>query len=274
MHHTRQIVVLLCLTLHVGTISPSKANSDSGLPVLWSASMENGTLSEWATAGCGGEYNNGIANAEASQEQVHSGAWGAKLTITTPGSSPSGARLFRWCEAQQHPALYYRVWLYFPQHHTVQNWWNVFQWKSKVSAQENDPFFILNVGNRHDGTMYFYLYDWQQRRSHSQSVGNIAVGQWTQIEAFYQCSADATGHVTIWQDGILLFDVAHVKTRYTNGDCEWSVNNYSDALIPADAIVYLDDAAISLSRMGGLQLTPIAPDHLRVSDADIEIRTR
>lgn len=252
----------------------SSYGTDATTSSLWSAGMEDGSLSEWARNECGGEFNSGAANAEASQEHAHSGSWGARLTISVPGSSQSGSRLFRWCEPRQYQQLYYRVWFYFPQRYTVPRWWNVFQWKSKVASDVNDPFFVLNVGNRQDGTMYFYLYDSPQGKSYGQSIMNIPVGRWLQVEAFYQCAGDRTGRVTIWQDGRLVLDVPNVQTRHPDGDCEWSVNNYSDALIPSDAILYIDDAAISTTR-GGIQ-APIlpAPTGLRVSDKGTDTMSR
>lgn len=270
MSNAISLLVFLLGLLTMG-VSPSHgADANAASSLLWSASMEQGNLEEWSLDDCGGEFNSGTADAVATRDHAHSGLWGARLTISTPSSSQSGTRLFRWCEPQQHPALYYRAWFYFPQQYTAPNWWNVFQWKSKISATKNDPFFILNVGNREDGTMYFYLYDWQQRVSHSQTTAQITVGRWTQIEAFYQCAADATGKVMIWQDGQLLFDVSRVKTRYANGDCEWSVNNYSDALSPANATIYVDEAAISLTRSDGPIPSPGAPSRLqlRVSEAE------
>src|SRR5262249_55028292 len=140
---SKRIIVLLFLFL---TFNPSMSygtDANAAPPFLWSAGMEDGSLAEWALNECGGEYNSGVGDGKASREHAHSGSWGARLTISVPGSSPSGTRLFRWCEPQQYPQLYYRIWFYFPQRYTVPNWWDVFQWKSKVSPTVNDPFFIL-----------------------------------------------------------------------------------------------------------------------------------
>jgi hypothetical protein len=38
-----------------------------------------------------------------------------------------------------------------------------------------------------------------------------------------------------------------VQTRYPDGNCAWSVNNYSTSLKPSAATIYVDDAAICLS---------------------------
>jgi hypothetical protein len=57
----------------------------------------------------------------------------------------------------------------------------------------------------------------------------------------------------IWQDGQLLFDLTGIRTSYLNcaynpwcASNEWSINNYSDALTPAPAVIYADDASIAL----------------------------
>lgn len=223
--------------------------------VLWSAGMEQGNMSEWSKDGCGGEFNSGTSNSVASSDVAESGSWSAKISIGTPSSPESGVRLFRWCESQRNQELYYSAWYYFPQHYDAPNWWNVWQWKSKTPSR-NDAHFELSVGNRPDGSMYLYLYHWVLRQSFGQSIANIPVGRWVQIEAYHRCAADNSGHVTIWQDGELLFDVSGLPTRYSDGDCQWSVNNYSDYVEPNPAVVYIDDAAIGLTRIGATSISP------------------
>ena len=77
----------------------------------------------------------------------------------------------------------------------------------------------------------------------------IPIGRWFNVEAFYQCDASGAGRVAIWQDGTQLWDIQNVDTRYADGDCAWSVNNYSSGLTPATATIYIDDAAISTQRI-------------------------
>ena len=239
---------LASFTIGIGSTPPPGT-------ILWSADHETGSLSQWYYPSSGpfgdyggGESNSGIASSIASSEVAHSGNYSAKLTITTPNTPDSGVRLFRWAEPRSYAQLYYSVWYYFPQGYSAPNWWNVLQWKSQTQTT-NDPFFVLNVGNRLDGTMFFYLHDWQRKVSYGQMGVNIPVGKWVHVEAFYQCAGDATGRVTIWQDGLPLFDIQNVPTRYADGDCEWSVNNYSDSLAPNTATIYIDDAAISTGRV-------------------------
>jgi len=242
------------------TLLPARAVPTPSPPsgtVLWSADMETGDLSQWSrpdvpggpNAG-GGIFDSGTAIASVDALSVaHSGIHSAKLyinTLNSPGVSTSGVRLFRWLEPQTHSGLYYSVWYYFPQRYIPNSnppWWNVFQWKSK-RGEASDPFFALNVANRSDGSMYLYLYDQNAKVSYSQTAKNIPTGQWFHIEAFYNCAGDKTGHVTFWQDGTQLFDVSNVQTRYADGNCAWSLNNYAAGLAPPTATIYVDDAAI------------------------------
>ena len=228
--------------------------------------METGDLSQWffpmtgPVGNFGGDIeNSGVAAAAASADFAHSGTYSAKMTITTPDTPTSGVRLFRWIEAQTYPQLYYSVWYYFPQAYTPSLFWNVMQWKSKhlVSGVEtSDPFFSLEVGQTTSGEMYFYLGDdhtggtFQQN---AQSLLPIPVGQWFNVEAFYQCDGSGAGRVTIWQAGRMLWDVKDVDTRYADGTCAWSVNNYSSGLTPASATIYVDDAAIGTGRISSLE---------------------
>jgi hypothetical protein len=218
--------------------------------VIWSADSETGDLSQWYYPSVqadgnegGGVFNSGSADAVASQEQAHSGRWSVKMTIDTPPES--GTRLFRWLEPHIYKNLYYSAWFYIPQSYVVTNFWDVFQWKSKVAMTgQVDPFFVLNVGNRRDGSMYFYLRNWQKDQSYTQRLKNVPVGQWFNVTAHYVCAGDNTGRVALWQEGTLLFDLQNVQTRYSNGDCQWSINNYSDEVVPSPTVIYVDDAEI------------------------------
>jgi hypothetical protein len=246
----------------------------NGVPpagVLWSADMETGDLSQWSapiagpasSLGPGGAIeNSGIAATMASTDFAHSGKYSAKLTITTPDTPTSGARLFRWAEPQKYAQLYYSVWYYIPQSYTPSLFWNVLQWKSKhlvSGVMTSDPFFTLEVGALPTGEMYFYLGDDHSNVTYQQAPQNvmfIPVGRWFNVEAFYQCDGAGAGRVTIWQDGTQLWDVQNVDTRYADGDCQWSVNNYSSGLTPATATIYIDDAAISTAPIqSGINIT-------------------
>lgn len=232
--------------------SPRPSEEDHSAPqgaILWSADHATGDMSQWYQEGCGGEYNSGGGQSGITSEVARSGRYAARLHIENVDGD-QGVRLFRWCEPRSSEELYYSVWLYFPQHYEMTaGWWNVFQFKSKAGSR-NDPFFLLDVLNRPDGEMYLRLFDWQTRQVYRQSRMDIPVGEWFHLEVFYKSRGDETGQVTVWQDGVQLYDVTNVQTRYPDGDTQWSVNNYTSAIAPDPSVIYVDDAVISRARMG------------------------
>ncbi len=244
--------------------------------ILWSGDMETGDLSQWYFPSTspfgnylGGEFNSGGGDSVASQDFAHTGQWSAKMTINTSAGS-SGTRLFRWGEPRTYDDLYYSNWFYFPQKFTYSQWSNYVQWKSKHvvnGVTATDPILYLVATNRSNGNMHFVVHWWNGLtiegphpgefgfRVYEQNLKDIPVGQWFHIEARYVCAADFTGRLTVWQDGVQLFDLTGIRTRYADGDCQWSVNDYGAGITPNPAVIYVDDAVISTGRVS----TNLAP---------------
>lgn len=248
------VALAACGTGSSGSTNPPPVPHNSA---LWSAEIETGDLSEWyaPAASPGGDVENiGNAAAIASTDFAHTGKFSAKLTITTPGAPVSGAQLFRWLESEKNSQLYYSVWYYFPQAYSPSQFWNLMEWKSKHTISgvtTSDPFFSLEVGALSSGEMYFYLGDNHTNTSYpsAQPPMPIPVSQWIHVEAFYKSNGNGAGEVTIWQDGTQLWDIRNADTGYADGTTQWSVNSYSTGLTPATATIYVDDVAISTSRM-------------------------
>lgn len=229
--------------------------------VLWSADHETGDLSQWYTDGGGGEFNSGAAASSASRDVAHSGRFSAKGTITTPGAS--GVRLFRWKESRANVEAYYSAWFYFPRAYAP-GWWDIFQFKSRNEAIANDPFWFLQIGNRSGSSMSVFLYWWNGLsvegphrgefggRRFDQTLKDVLVGRWTHLEVFLRQSSGFDGRIVVWQDGVELFNLKDVRTRYSssNGANEWAITNYGDGIVPSPTTIYFDDAAISRSRIG------------------------
>lgn len=246
-------LLALCLLLAFESACSPLAVQRVQSEILWYADPQAHDLSPWETNEGGGVFKTGSGTATVDTGVQHDGHATIRLTVTrADGKHGNQAiRLFRWKETQQHQQAYFSVWYLFPRRYQPAVYWNVFQWKSKTHDRD-DPFWVLNVGNRPDGKMYFYLYDWQHGKSYQQDEVAIPERQWIHVEAFYRIASDNTGHVTIWQDGIELFDVANVQTRYADGDAQWSVDNYTDNISPSTATIYVSDPVISRVRLESL----------------------
>jgi hypothetical protein len=209
-----------------------------------------------------------------SEDVAHSGRYSAKATIETPQTAVEPAvRLFRWNESRAYREARYSAWFYFPQHYTAPVWWNIFSFKSRNGTAANDSFWSLHAGNRPGGVMYVLLSWWDGLsvegprqgefggRSYSQTLRDIPVRQWTHLEVYLRQSSAFDGQIIVWQDSVELFNVNNVRTRYAapNGANEWSVNNYSEKIVPSPTTLYIDDAVISTACMGPAPATAVSP---------------
>jgi hypothetical protein len=232
--------------------------------VVWSADHETGDLSQWYGGDGGGEFNSGAATSIASQDVAHGGKYSAKASIDTPHvPATSGVRLFRWNEGRSQNEACYSARYYFPQRYVVAEWWNIFSFKSRNGTAANDSFWQLQISNRPGGAMFLYMTWWgppiegpqpggSGLRHFTQSVKDLPVGEWIHLEVYLRQSAAFDGQIIVWQDGVELFNIDHVRTRYpaANGANEWSINNYSDAVTPSPTTIYVDDATVREATIG------------------------
>lgn len=249
--------------------------------ILWAARHETGDKSEWYAPSTGptGNYGGaevltGNASAAVVTTVAHGGTRALSLTITTPGSPTAGARFFRWAESRANRALYYSAWFYLPTAVTPNGsglFWNLFQFKSRSTGGRDDPLWAfyadadgkggvrLRAGWGYGGATVAgpKSGDSVGAKNFYQTTASLPVGKWVHLEAFLRQSSGFDGQVTLWQDGVKLFDFTNVRTSYANGtynswnaENEWAVLSYSDGLSPSPATIFIDDAVISTTRVG------------------------
>jgi Polysaccharide lyase len=220
--------------------------------------METGDLSQWRQADAGGAFNDASGRVAAVRGPARSGRFSLALSISGADgrSEPRAARIFRWGTRTGAPlprSGWYGAWFYFPRRYTGLRWWNIFQWKTKVSDDRTDPTLLLNVDNRRSarGPMYVELWNAIEGRTVAASRVNLPVGRWVHLEALYRWSDERTGRVTVFQDGRRVMAVRGVRTAYTSSDRDarqWAVSNYTDRVRPPAATIYVDDAAVRTAR--------------------------
>jgi hypothetical protein len=224
---------------------------DGAASLLWSATFEVGDLSEWSGDGHGGTFVDNTPVAPAATLTVaHHGRYAGMATVTPVPGTASINYLFR--DQPSEPAAYYSAWFYIPSSFTVKSWLSLIHFNGSGSGDGKNLSAIwdLNLYPRADGSLVAHLYDFVSQTNLEQTLpAPVPVATWVHFEVFFRKAADATGEVAVWQDGVSILDRRNVMTAATDW-VQWAAGVSSDDVAPPTAVVYVDDAAISLSRLG------------------------
>ena len=224
---------------------------DVGSDLLWTSRFEGGNFDEWTGDG------HGSAQAfpappnmiEISDEHVRRGGHAAKLTIDVPdGAAQGNSALGR--SATLPVEAFYSAWYYLPRTISVSGFWVIFKFRQQDQATM-DELFDLDLINLPSGEMSLQLYDHRRQAVIPLDVTDpvVPVSRWFQIEAFYRNAQDATGRVTFWLDGQPILDLGNQAMASTPW-VEWNVSSIGENLNPGTAVLYVDDCAVSGSRVG------------------------
>lgn len=225
-----------------------------GSDVLWTARFEGADLGEWTGAPGGASAAFPVPNAiDVLAERAFQGRFAARLTIQTPSDgTQANAGLNR--SGFLPVDGYYSAWYYLPRTIDVGSFWVIFKFRMRsvaADASTTGELFDLNLTNTFDGGMSLRLYD------HRNGGGNIPlavdaptvpVGRWFQIESFYRNAQGPDGRLTFWLDGRQFVDVAGAMAP--TPWVAWDVVSVAVDLDPSTAVLYVDDCAISRTRVG------------------------
>jgi hypothetical protein len=75
---------------------------------------------------------------------------------------------------------------------------------------------------------------------------HVDAGRWFQLEARFE--PQAAGRLRIWLDGTLTYDLAR-RPGAAGNELVFSVCNVAETAVPAPVVLFVDDAAVSLSRV-------------------------
>jgi hypothetical protein len=224
---------------------------DGAASLLWKATFEPGDFSEWTGDGQGATYreNDSLAAAVVSTP-VHRGSKAGVFAVTPTASMLSISYAYR---NQATPAMaYYSAWFYVSSTIAVGSYLSLvhFRGSSTGDGQKVYPLWDVNLTPLGSGNLAAQLFDYVKQIDTPQVVNvRFPLDRWVQLEILFSKATDASGRVAIWQDGTLILDHAGVTT-VANDWLQWEVGGASDNLSPSPALVYLDDAAISLVRLG------------------------
>jgi hypothetical protein len=224
---------------------------DGPASVLWRGTFEPGDLSEWTGDGEGGTYTqNASVKPSAISAMAHGGRYAGMVAIAPTASMVSTSYLFR---NQPSPAAgYYSAWFYVPSSTTVGSWLSLTHFSGSQTGDGKNLFAIwdVNLYTLPGGGLAAQLYDYVNQVNLQQTNPvPVPLDTWVQIEVFLSKASDLSGEVAVWQGGALILQRSGVAT-VSNDWMQWDLGGASSDILPSPTYVYLDDAAISLIRLG------------------------
>jgi hypothetical protein len=245
------IAARLAVTSALALVAGCGPRIDVGSDLLWTSRFETGDFGEWSDDGGGSaiSFPEGNNRFEIATERPHRGAAAARLTIdTSTAGSQQNVLLGRASEELQQ--AFYSAWYYLPRSVTVRTYWVIFKLQMQDPSTVNQ-LYDLDLVNLPSGEMSLMLYDHRAGAVVTLDVTDpvVPVGQWFHLEAFYRNARDGTGRATFWLDGRQVIDIPDPPMAPTPW-VEWDACSVGEDLNPTTAVIYVDDCAISRSRVG------------------------
>jgi hypothetical protein len=226
--------------------NPTPADATTAPMILWSSGLESGDTSDWTRDGVAtGGSNQHLVTAAVSQEQAHTGTRSLKIAFDTADGQDHLAEYYR--KVEPGPA-YYAAWFFIKEPHTPATFWTVLYFFYQTQAGNTltkHGLWDLNLNNK---TVYFYD---EALKNYADAVPRkpYPVGSWFHLEVRFAYEAPHNGHITVWQDGEQIMDIANLGAAPSD-NLYWGLGSETDALTPSDCAIYFDDASISTGRVG------------------------
>ena len=253
---SRTFASMLLLAVTAGGCS-NHVNVGSSL--LWFAEHETNDFTEW-TAGSRGGYMADAPDTSAviSTDFAHSGTHSVKLTNGASATQVNGApppyeTAFLWRQDDFPQDAYYSAWYYLPQATQTTADWRIMEFQVPDTGDGGTNGFLIDVDLRSlaDGDLIIDLFDHRTpylRSPTAEPALPVPIARWFQIEVFYRNVGDGTGRFTLWLDGRINYDLQ--RPFGLSSTTYWSLCSSTEGLSPTPSDLYVDDAAVSLLRIG------------------------
>jgi hypothetical protein len=229
----------------LGTIGDGAAN------ILWSATFEPGDVSEWTAEGQGGiDAENISIVPTAATEVAHTGRFAGKATVMPAAGMDSINYFYRLQPSP--PEAYYAAWFYVSPAFTVGSWLSLIHFRGSHSGDGANvyPTWDINLYSQPDGSLAAQLYNYVTTKDLQQpNPVAVPIGSWVHFEVLFRKATDMTGQLEVWQDNVPILNAEGAMTAETDWT-EWSVGASADDISPGQGVVYVDDATISVNRLG------------------------
>lgn len=224
-----------------------------GNDVVWSADQESGDLLAWTADGSGDtRLPSTDSTIDVSSEAVHRGSRAVKLVNPAAWGSKDegseGPELFH--SAGVLDDAYYSAWFLLPENYTLSPSMTLMRLRSRDPAS-NELFngeelqirslpvggYVLQIFSNNAGFLLEPLADPAPR---------IEAGRWFQLEARYE--PQSSGRLRVWLDGQLSYDLPG-RPGAAGSEMVLGICNIAERAEPAPVVLFVDDAAVSLSRV-------------------------
>ena len=220
-----------------------------GSDLLWTADHESGDLAEWTAAASGDTRLPSLdSTITVSSDAAHRGRSALKLVNPAAwDNQEEGPELFHVAGALGD--AYYSAWFLLPEQYRLDPSMTLVRLRSRdpggselYNGEElqlrslSDGGYVLLVFSNNAGFLLEPVAE----------APRIEPGRWFQLEARYE--PQSSGRLRVWLDGQLSYDLGD-RPGAAGAEIVLSVCNVAETSSPAPLELYVDDAAISLSRV-------------------------
>jgi len=227
--------------------------------ILWSAHTLAGNLNEWSEKVNSGSADTTVVTAASVGIPPKGGSYVMKQAVT--GAS-GGTRMQRYPEldalARAGTPFYWTWWDYFPTSISFGSndmfmLWGTWSVKTAVPNAPGDPLWGLYFHNTGNTLDLVFNATWNAGLPATKVYNSpipVPIGRWNKFEIF----TDPAGHITVWLNGQMLFDLSGVMTVYPQvGQTPLlfgiEQTGYGSNLTPIPFVHYVDDVTVSLGRV-------------------------
>lgn len=221
-----------------------------GSDLLWSADTESADLSQWAASDAEAVLvPDSGASVDVTSEQRHRGQHAIRLE--NPGdqdNEETGPEVLH--VAGPLADAYYSSWFLLPEDYRLEPSMTLMQLRSRDAAG-GEPFHGEQLRLRSLAAGGYVLLVFNNNANYllepvAEPAPHIAAGRWFHLETRYE--RHSGGRLRVWLDGVLSYDLEG-RPGAAGAEVVLSVSNVVEQAAPAPLLLFVDDAAISLTRM-------------------------
>jgi hypothetical protein len=200
-------------------------------------------------------YKHPAASYEVVEAPVHSGQHAARFTVTADDSVDGNqTRCVR--EGAMPTDAVYGAWFFLSAAVSGGNWNLMFFNGGNADGLDSLPGggaeWDVSLGSEDGGALTLHILDHCRRSPDATDAGTppprptVPLGEWFHVEFRFRRAQDATGRVTLYQDGKVVEDITDLQTELTGVTWgQWSVGNLVGNVTPPESTLYVDDVSLA-----------------------------